>query len=98
MELLPGESGQTPKRKTVPMKPKRKTDPDGTKLHELRAKAFRRSDKLANTLRKLVAKSDPNDASIKPLLKGLEPAQASKSSENGRRKTSSPETLSTSMA
>ena len=54
------------------MKMKRKTDPDGTKVHELLAKALRRGDKLANTLRKLVAMSDPNDASIKPLLKALE--------------------------
>ncbi|MBB3018785.1 hypothetical protein FHR70_001839 [Microvirga lupini] len=44
------------------------------KLQELTAKALRRGDKLANTLRKLVAKSDPNDASIKPLLKELEKA------------------------
>ncbi len=54
------------------MKLKRKTDPDGTKLQELRAKALRRSDKLANTLRKLADKGDLNDASIEPLLKALE--------------------------
>ncbi|WP_114948239.1 hypothetical protein [Microvirga calopogonii] len=54
------------------MKLKRKTDPDGTKLQDLRAKALRRGDKLANTLRKLADKGDPNDASIKPLLKALE--------------------------
>lgn len=54
------------------MKPKRKTDPDGTKHQELWAKALRRGDKLSNTLRKLADKGDPNDASIKPLLKALE--------------------------
>jgi hypothetical protein len=54
------------------MKMKRKTDPDGTKLQELRAKALRRGDRLANTLRKLAAKDAPNDASVEPLLKALE--------------------------
>lgn len=54
------------------MKVKRKTDPDGTKLQKLWAKALRRGDKLNNTLHKLAKKGDSNDASIKPLLKGLE--------------------------
>ena len=54
---------------------KRKTaSKNGMKLQELTAKALRRGDKLANILRKLVAKSDPNDALIKPLLKELEKA------------------------
>lgn len=51
---------------------KRKTDSkNGMKIQELRAKALRRADKLANTLRKLVAKGDPNDSSVAPLLKEL---------------------------
>lgn len=41
------------------------------KLQELRDKALRRGEKLANTLRKLVAKGDPNDTSVEPLLKEL---------------------------
>ena len=44
------------------------------KLQELTAKALRRSDKLANTLRKLTAKSDPKDTSIERLLKEVEKA------------------------
>jgi hypothetical protein len=54
------------------MKMKRKTDLNETKLQELRAKALRRGDRLANTLRKLAAKGAPNDASVEPLLKALE--------------------------
>ncbi|WP_046867809.1 hypothetical protein [Microvirga massiliensis] len=54
---------------------KRKTDPrNETKLQELRAKALRRGEKMANTLRKLAAKGDPNDASVGSLLKELEQA------------------------
>jgi hypothetical protein len=54
---------------------KRKTTPrDESKLQDLRAKALRRADKLANTLRKLAVKEDPNDVLVEPLLKELEQA------------------------
>jgi len=42
------------------------------KLKKLRARALRRGDKLANTLRKLAAKYEPNDDSVGTLLKQLE--------------------------
>lgn len=47
---------------------------NATKLQELRAKALRRGDKLANTLRKLAAKGDSNDVAVSALLKELEQA------------------------
>lgn len=54
---------------------KRKTGPrNGKKLQELRAKALRRGERLANTLRKLAAKSDPTEASVERLVKELERA------------------------
>jgi hypothetical protein len=49
---------------------------NGKKLLELRAKALRRGEKLANTLRKLIAKGDPADAPSGSLLKELEKALA----------------------
>lgn len=47
---------------------------NGTKLQELRAKALRRGDKLAKTLRKLAAKGGSNDVAAAALLKELEQA------------------------
>ncbi len=51
---------------------KKTTPRNGKKLEELRAKALRRGDKLAMTLRKLAVKGDPDNASVEPLLKELE--------------------------
>ena len=44
------------------------------KLPELIAKALRRGEKLANTLRRLAAKGDLNDVAVSALLQELEQA------------------------